>query len=281
MTTTEASNPEIGQFVTTGKFETNYHDQGSGSPVVLLHGSGPGVSAWANWRANLPGLATRVRVIAPDMVGFGYTERPDAISYNLETWIGQLEAFLDALELHRVSLVGNSFGGALSLAFATSHPDRVDRMVLMGSAGLSFPVTDGLSAVWGYQPSVENMRALLDIFAFDRSLVTDELAEVRYRASVLPGAQEAFAAMFPPPHQDGVNALAVDEDLIAALPHEVLIIHGREDQVLPLAGSLRLFDMIDRSQLHVFGRCGHWTQIEHAAAFNELVGDFLAGAPSR
>ena len=277
----ESGNPEIGQFVKTGEIETNYHDQGDGSPVVLLHGSGPGVSAWANWRANLAGLATRVRAIAPDMVGFGYTQRPAGISYGVGTWVGQLEAFLDALELPRVSLVGNSFGGALSLAFATAHPDRVDRMVLMGSAGLSFPVTEGLSAVWGYQPSIENMRALLDIFAFDRSLVTDELAEVRYRASVIPGAQEAFAAMFPPPYQDRVDALAVDEDRIAALPHEVLVIHGREDQVLPLECSRRLFDLIDRAQLHVFGRCGHWTQIEHAAAFNELVGDFLAGAPSR
>lgn len=272
----EPSNPEIGQFVGAGRFRTNYHDQGEGQPVVLLHGSGPGVSAWANWRANLGPLALRARVIAPDMVGFGYTERPEDIEYSLELWVRHLRDFLDALQLPRVSLVGNSFGGALAMAFTVAHPERVDRLVLMGSAGLSFPVTAGLSAAWGYTPSVENMRALLDIFAYSQELVTDELAEVRYEASILPGAQEAFSRMFPAPHQDGVESLAIGEDRIASLQQETLIIHGREDQVLPLECSFRLLDLIDRAQLHVFGRCGHWTQIEHAAEFNKLVGEFVS-----
>jgi 2-hydroxymuconate-semialdehyde hydrolase len=122
------------------------------------------------------------------------------------------------------------------------------------------------------------MRRLLDIFAYDRRLVNDELAELRYRASVRPGVQEAFAAMFPAPRQRWIDALASPEAAIRSLPHETLIIHGREDRVIPLSNALTLARWIHRSQLHVFGRCGHWTQIEHAERFARLVGDFLAEA---
>lgn len=271
-----ADNPEVGADIDAGGIRTNYHDAGAGKPVVLLHGSGPGVSAWVNWRLTLPALSERFRVIAPDIVGFGYTERPDAITYDLGTWMKHLVAFLDAMELERVNLVGNSFGGALTLAFATSHPERVERLVLMGSVGVTFTITEGLDAVWGYEPSIESMYQVLDIMAFDRSLVSDELAKARYRASIREGVQEAYARMFPAPRQRWVEALATPEAAIAGLEHEVLIVHGRDDRVIPVEVSHRLSTLIDRSQLHVFGRCGHWTQIEHAGSFNRLVGDFLS-----
>ena len=109
-----------------------------------------------------------------------------------------------------------------------------------------------------------------------RYTITDELAELRYRASIQPGFQESFAAMFPAPRQRWVDALASDYADIMALPHDTLIIHGRDDQVIPPDNALRLNHLISRSQLHLFGRCGHWVQIEHAARFNRLVGDFLA-----
>lgn len=270
--------PEIGRSVRTGDYLTNVHDRGAGAPVMLIHGSGPGVSAWANWRGVIPALAERFRVIAPDMVGFGFTDRPAGMVWNRAAWVAQAVALLDALELETVDLVGNSFGGAIALALAIAHPKRVRRLVLMGSVGLSFPITDGLDRVWGYEPSLVAMRGLLDIFAWDRGLVSDELAELRWRASVRPGFQESFSAMFPAPRQRWVDALASDEADIRALPHETLVIHGRDDRVIPLDVSLRLADLVERSQLHVFGRCGHWTQIEHAARFNRLVGDFFAEA---
>ena len=273
-----ADDPEIGRYVRTGDYLTNVHDRGAGAPVMLIHGSGPGVSAWANWRGVIPALAERFRVIAPDMVGFGFTDRPAGMVWNRAAWVAQAVALLDALELETVDLVGNSFGGAIALALAIAHPKRVRRLVLMGSVGLSFPITDGLDRVWGYEPSLAAMRGLLDIFAWDRGLVTDELAELRWRASVRPGFQESFSAMFPAPRQRWVDALASDEADIRALPHETLVIHGRDDRVIPLDVSLRLADLVERSQLHVFGRCGHWTQIEHAARFNRLVGDFFAEA---
>lgn len=267
--------PEIGRSVDAGGIRTNFLHAGAGEPVVLVHGSGPGVSAYANWRLTLPSLAERFEVFAPDMVGFGFTERPEGVGYTLETWVEQLVGFLDALDLPRVSVVGNSFGGAIALRLAARHPQRVHRLALMGSVGVDFPITEGLDTVWGYEPSIAAMRRCLDFFAFDRSLVSDELAEVRYRASIQPGFQESFGSMFPAPRQRWVEAMCTPEEEIAALEHEVLIVHGRDDQVIPLSTSLRLHELIDRSQMHVFGRCGHWTQIEHSARFAALLGAFL------
>lgn len=273
------SNPEIGQSIVAAGIRTNYHDSGGQcAPVLLIHGSGPGVSAWANWRLVMPALAQQARVIAPDMVGFGYTERPQGFVYSMDAWVRQAVGLLDALGIERTDLVGNSFGGGLSLALAIAHPERVRRLVLMGSAGVSFPLTEGLDAVWGYTPSVENMRAIMDYFAFDQGLMSDDLARLRFEASIRPGFQESFAAMFPAPRQRWIEALASAEADIRALPHQALVIHGREDRVIPLATSLTLSSWIQRSQLHVYGQCGHWTQIEHAARFARLVGDFLAEA---
>lgn len=150
------------------------------------------------------------------------------------------------------------------------------RLMLMGPVGVPYEITPGLDAVWGYEPSLENMRALLDIFAYSRELVNDELARTRYEASTRPGLHESYSAMFSAPRQRWVDAMASAEADIRALPHETLVIHGREDQVIPLANSLTLAQWIPNAQLHVFGHCGHWTQIEHSARFNRLVGDFLA-----
>ena len=277
--TDTAPNPELAHTIDAAGIRTNYHDSGgTGAPVLLIHGSGPGVSAWANWRLVMPALAQQARVIAPDMVGFGYTERPQGFVYNMDAWVRQAVGLLDALGIERTDLVGNSFGGALSLALAIAHPERVRRLVLMGSAGVSFPLTEGLDAVWGYTPSVENMRAIMDYFAFDQGLMSDDLARLRFEASIRPGFQESFAAMFPAPRQRWIEALASAEADIRALPHQALVIHGREDRVIPLSTSLTLSSWIQRSQLHVYGQCGHWTQIEHAARFARLVGDFLAEA---
>jgi len=268
-------NPEVARSIVAAGIRTNYHDLGSGFPVLMLHGSGPGVSAWANWRLVMPSLAERARVIAPDMAGFGYTERRPDLRYDMDTWVAQAVGMLDALGIERADLVGNSFGGGLALQVAIRHPHRIRRLVLMGSVGVRFDITPALDAVWGYTPSIETMRGLLDLFAYDRSLANDELAKLRYEASIRPGFQESFSAMFPAPRQRWVDAMASNVDDIKALPHETLVIHGREDKVIPLDTSLTLAQWIPNAQLHVYGKCGHWTQIEHAARFARLVGDFL------
>jgi 2-hydroxymuconate-semialdehyde hydrolase len=278
LTPSPAAGPslEAGLRIRAAGIDTHYHEAGSGHPLLLIHGSGPGVSAWANWRLNLPVLADSARVIAPDMVGFGYTERPEGIAYTMDTWIGHAIGLLDALGIEQTDLLGNSFGGALALQLAIRHPDRVRRLILMGACATSFALTPGLDATWGYEPSIENMRGLLDIFAFDRGLVTDDLARLRYEASIQPGFQESYGSMFPAPRQRWIEAMSSREADIRALPHQTLLIHGRDDRVIPLEVSLKLSQWISWSELHVFGRCGHWTQIEHRAAFNRLVGDFIA-----
>lgn len=273
-----ATSPEIGRSILTAGLRTNFHDQGAGFPLLMLHGSGPGVSAWANWRLVIPELAKVARVIAPDMAGFGFSERPAGYAYTMENWVAQAVGLLDALDIQRADLVGNSFGGALALAMTIRHPERVRRLVLMGSVGVPFEITPGLDAVWGYTPSFENMRSIMDLFAWDRTLVNDELARLRFEASIRPGFQESFAAMFPAPRQRWVDAMASPEAAIRAIPHETLVIHGRDDRIIPLANSLTLAQWIARAQLHVFGRCGHWTQIEHAGRFARLVSDFLREA---
>ncbi|MFI0400485.1 MAG: alpha/beta fold hydrolase [Thiolinea sp.] len=272
------TNPEIANSISAAGIQTNYHDVGQGEPVLLIHGSGPGVSAWANWRLSLPALSQHFRVIAPDMAGFGFSERPADYQYSMENWVAQAVGLLDALNIPKASVVGNSFGGALALALAICHPERVNKLVLMGSVGVPFKITEGLDRVWGYQPSLEAMKGLLDIFAYNRALVTDELAELRYQASIRPGFQESFAAMFPAPRQRWVDAMSSPLADIRALAHHTLIIHGRDDQVIPLQNAYDLVDLIEHSELHVFGQCGHWTQIEHAQSFNRLVAEFLQQA---
>ncbi len=271
-------NPEIAKSIQTGKFKTNYHDHGEGEPIFLIHGSGPGVTAWANWRLVIPELAKEFRVVAPDMAGFGYTERLPDDDYNMENWVNHAISLMDELGIERTNLVGNSFGGALVLALAIKHPERVKKLLLMGSVGVHFDITPGLDAVWGYEPSINNMRSLLDIFAFNRNLVSDELAELRYQASIRPGFQESFSAMFPAPRQQWVEAMMSSEAEIKKITHETLIVHGREDEVIPISTSHKLFELIEHSQLHLFGQCGHWTQIEHTERFNRLVRDFFQNA---
>lgn len=273
-----STSPEIGKTLNAAGWKTNLHDQGDGFPVMLIHGSGPGVTAWANWRLTIPELAKHRRVIAPDMLGFGFSERPADQHYSKERWIEHAIGVMDALRFEQVDLVGNSFGGGLALALAIKHPCRVRRLVLMGSVGVSFPLTPGLDAVWGYEPSLDNMKQLLNIFAFDRSRVTDELAELRYRASIQPGFQESFAAMFPAPRQRWIEMLASSQGEIAKLQKQTLILHGHEDQVIPVAASKTLFELMPNAQLHVFKKCGHWTQIEHADRFTQLVNNFLQEA---
>ncbi len=272
------TSPEIGLSINAGGIATNYHDRGEGAPVVLLHGSGPGVSAWANWRLVIPHLAENFRTIAPDIVGFGFTERPEGISYDMDTWLKHALDFLDSMEIEQAHVVGNSFGGSLSIALAIHAPERVSRLVLMGSVGLEFELTEGLDFTWGYTPSLENMRKLLDLFAYDRSLVNDELAQLRYEAGMRPGVQESYAAMFPAPRQEGIRKICSQAADVKNIEHETLIIHGRDDLIIPVSCSEDLFRCIKNSQLHIFGNCGHWTQIEHNQRFNKLVTDFLLEA---
>jgi pimeloyl-ACP methyl ester carboxylesterase len=224
----------------------------------------------------MPALARDARVLALDLVGYGASERPGDVRYSLRTWTDHVWSFLDALGLEQVALVGNSLGGRLALQMAEDDSSRLRRMVLMGSPGVGMTVTEGLKALRGYQPSPENMRALLTgYFAVDTSIITDDLVRIRYEASAAPGAHEAYRLMFFDPRHAGGD-LGITEDQVRAVRVPTLLVHGREDKVVPPEVSWTMVNLLPDADLHVFARCGHWTQIERAAEFNSLVGGFLS-----
>jgi pimeloyl-ACP methyl ester carboxylesterase len=263
------------QTIEAGGLTTAYLQAGSGDPVVMLHGSGPGVSATANWQYTIPVLAEKFHVLAPDIVGFGGTERPADIVYSLRTWTDHVWAFLDAHSIEKTAIVGNSLGGRIALQMATDRPDRISRMVLMGSPGVGMTPTDGLAALRAYEPSHDAMGALLrNYFAVNPALITDELVAIRYEASIADGAHEAYRAMFFDPRHKG-SELGITEDEVRTITTPTLLVHGREDSVVPLSVSVTMLGQLPNADLHVFSHCGHWTQIERADEFSALVCDFL------
>ncbi|PKP90700.1 MAG: 2-hydroxy-6-oxo-2,4-heptadienoate hydrolase [Alphaproteobacteria bacterium HGW-Alphaproteobacteria-14] len=267
--------PEIAKSLVVAGSLTNYHDLGEGAPILLIHGSGPGVTAWANWRLTMPDLAKQFRVIAPDMFGFGYSSSKGRIE-DKRIWVDQVASLLDGLGIDKVSMVGNSFGGGIALAFMIAYPDRVERVVLMGPAGLAFPITPALNQVWGYEPSLEEMRKSLQYLVWDHSRLTEDLVQSRYEASIRPGAHEPYHATFGGADRlRNIAMLASREEDIAALPHETLLLHGLSDQVIPLESTVRLASLLPSADLHVFGECGHWVQIERMASFNRMVTEFF------
>ena len=279
MSTSTSSSLEQGLHVDARGISTHYHDLGDGAPILFLHGSGPGVSAWANWQHALPVLGRQARVVAPDIVGFGHTERPADVRYSLRTWTDHVWGFLDALGLDRVSVVGNSLGGRIALQMAQDDESRLDRLVLMGSPGVGMTLTDGLKALRAYEPSPDAMRDLLrGYFAVDPSLISDELVQIRYEASAAPGAHEAYRLMFFHPDHAG-SELAISVEQVRAVTRPTLLVHGREDQIVPVDVALTMLGLLPDADLHVFARCGHWTQIERSRDFNEVVAQFL-GLPA-
>ena len=268
---------EEGKYIDVKGINTHYHEDGQGEALLLIHGSGPGVSAWANWRLVFPILSKQYHLYAPDVVGFGYSDRPEGIQYGIDVWAEHMINFLEAVNEKKVSIIGNSFGGAIALHIAKRRPDLINKLILMGSMGVDHPIAYGLDAVWGYQPSPENMKNLIKLFAYDQSMAENgDLVEMRYQSSIQEGFQESFSAMFPEPRQRHVDAMALSPEKLNEIQFPVLLIHGREDQVIPLAEtSFKLVQLLPDAQLHVFPQCGHWVQIEKTKEFAGQVIEFL------
>jgi 2-hydroxymuconate-semialdehyde hydrolase len=159
---------------------------------------------------------------------------------------------------------------------ATDRPDRIIKIVLMGAPGVGMTLTDGLAALRGYEPSHDAMRDLLrNYFAVDPAMISDELVESRYAASIADGAYEAYRTMFFDPRHAGSD-LGITGDEVRAITTPTLLVHGREDKVVPVQVSVTMLGLLPNADLHVFSACGHWTQIEHADEFSALVADYLA-----
>jgi 2-hydroxy-6-oxonona-2,4-dienedioate hydrolase len=189
MTTTQLliGEESTSAFVETDDFRLHYHDVGTGHPILLLHGAGPGATAWSNFGRNIPELAESNRVLALDLPGWGRSSTPTADTRRnlVEAAIG----LLDALQIEKAAFVGNSMGGMMSIAAAVRYPDRVSHLVAMGTpcpgpnyfqpAGL----TEGLRILFeGYRETTpENLKRLVQVMCFDQSLATDELSALRAR----------------------------------------------------------------------------------------------------
>lgn len=252
--------------------------------VLFIHGSGPGANGWANWQFALPALGERFDCIAPDLVGFGKSAHPypppQGARAWLELWLHQLLSLLDELGVRSAHVVGNSLGGAIALHLLARAPEKFRKAVLMGPIGVRFPIPHQLDRVWGFyeEPTLERLTTIFSWFVYDPARVGGDLeaiARQRFDAALAPPVARSFAAMFPAPRQRHVDDLAVAEETLSRIDHPVLLMHGRDDVVVPLETSLTLLRRLPRAQLHVFGRCSHWIQIEHRDAFNEQVAWFL------
>lgn len=264
----------------------HYHEAGvgNGPTIVLLHGGGPGASSWSNFSRNIPVLAQDFHVIAVDQPGYGKSDKPTEHPQYFAHSASALKDLLDTLGItDRVHLLGNSLGGGTSVRFALDYPDRAGKLVLMGPGGLSTNLfapdpTEGvrLLSKFTYEPTRENIEAFLRIMVFDQSLVTDELIDERFAVAGTPESLAAMKAM-------GKSFAGADFEKgmlwrdAYKLRQPVLLIWGREDRVNPLDGALVALKQIPRAQLHVFGGCGHWAQLEKFAEFNRLATDFLNG----
>ena len=281
-----------GRYTEAGGMRLHYHEAGpddgqrGATPVVMLHGGGPGASAWSNFGPNLPVFAERFRTLLVDQPGFGKSGRPPVTGSYFTFSANALAALLTGLGIERVHLIGNSLGGGTAVRFALEYPERAGRLVLMGPGGLSLNLfapdpTEGVKRLMEFSappgPSREKLEAFLRTLVFDQRLVTDELIDERFAAASDPDALAAMAAMgasfLSPAHAE--EAFLWREAY--RLRQRVLLVWGREDRVNPLDGALVALKTIRRCQLHVFGGCGHWAQLEKFDEFNRLVISFLEG----
>jgi 2-hydroxymuconate-semialdehyde hydrolase len=247
--------------------------EGSGPPVLLLHGSGPGTTASA-WAPLIAALAPHHRVIAPDLLGFGSSPKPEPGRSLRAAWTAQVLDLVDSLGIDSFAVVGNSAGGAIALSLACARPSAVSRVVAVGSMGHPMPLPAGLDELWSYGPPSEAAaRALTELISYDPAAATPEAIATRLTAT---RAQPWYPDLFPAPRQRWVDDLALTREELSAIGVPVLLVHGAQDRIVPLRDSfLGLLDALPDVRGHVFGRCGHASPIEHTHEFNRLLMTFL------
>ena len=261
--------------------QLHYNIAGEGAEtVVMLHGSGPGASGWANFNRNIEPLANAgYRVILMDCPGWSKSDPIVCTGSRSDLNARALKGLLDGLGLDKVHIIGNSMGGHSAVAFALANPARVGKLVLMGggtggpSQFVPMP-TEGIKLLQGLyrEPTIENLKKMMAVFVFDSSSLTEELFQARLdnmlaRRDHLDNFVKSLAAnpkQFPDfgPRLGEVTAPA-------------LVIWGRDDRFVPMDVGLRLIWGMPNAELHIFNRCGHWAQWEHADKFNRMVLDFL------
>lgn len=261
-----------------------YHDVGDGVPVVFLHGSGPGVTGWANFGNNvdhLPGI----RSIVVDQPGFGASGRDEVYEDNyLNISARAVVGLLDELGLEQVGIVGNSMGGDVAVTVTLDHPERISRMLLNGPGGTGVPIlgpspSEGIARLMDFymDPTRERIVAWLKTMVFDQRLLTDELIESRFTAATSPGAvknlQDAYATFYNP-------ALTGDVPLwgrVHNIRQPTIICWGRDDRVAPVEGGLLPARRMPKCDLRIYSRCGHWVQVERKKDFERACVEHFVG----
>lgn len=239
------------------------------------------MSALSNWEHLLPVLADEFYCIAPDVLGFGDSEHPDpeptgGMPEYTELRARSMVALLDAFDVGKAHFVGNSMGGMISLRVAQLAPGRIDRLILMGSGGAPIPPTEDLmKLITFYQDaSVEAMADLLPRFVYDEGLFAGKLVEIaedRYAKAKLPEVRRSHLATFNPE----VSPVSYSQEELSRIPHETLVIHGRDDRMIPAKAGYYMAEHLPNAELHVLPHAGHWIQIERADRFASLARDFL------
>ncbi len=263
-----------------------FAESGSGTPVVLLHGGGPGASGVSNYSRNIEALAQRFRVIVPDLPGYGRStktlDQSDPFGYLAD----MIRGLLDELGIETAHLVGNSYGGAAALRLALDTPDRVDRLVLMGPGGIGTTrglPTAGLTSLLSYYggdgPSREKLATFIRTYlVYEGDSVPDDLIDLRYEASIDP---EVVAN---PPLRRPSGPLALRtlwrmdltrDSRLKSLQTPTLVLWGRDDKVNKPAGGPMLLNAMPNAELVMTSHTGHWLQWERAELFNDLVSGFL------
>ena len=279
---TEASTSKFVR-IQDGELDLNihYNDCGAGAQtVVMLHGSGPGASGWANFNRNIEPLVNAgFRVVLLDCPGWSKSDSIVCTGSRSDLNARVLKGLVDALELDRVHILGNSMGGHSAVAFALANPERVGKLVLMGGGtGGASPFTpmptEGIKLLQGLyrEPTIENLKKMMNVFVFDTSDLTEELFQARLdnmlnRRDHLENFVKSLAAN-PKQFPDFSPRLA-------EIKAQTLVIWGSNDRFVPMDTGLRLLAGLPNAELHVFNRCGHWAQWEHADKFNRMVLDFL------
>jgi 4,5:9,10-diseco-3-hydroxy-5,9,17-trioxoandrosta-1(10),2-diene-4-oate hydrolase len=272
-----------------GDITLHYHEAGeateigAGLPLVMLHGGGPGASAWSNFGSALPRFASQFRTLLVDQPGFGASDKPAIEGHFFTFAADKLALLLDELGIEKIHLLGNSLGGGTATRFALKYPKRVGRLILMGPGGVSQNLfapdpTEGIKALFAFsgEPTRERLRAFISTMVVNQALVTDELVEERFAAATAPGAREAMASM----GASFWNPDTMEEGMLwreaYKIRHHTLLTWGREDRVNPLDGGLLALKTIPKASLHVFPNCGHWAQIEAADEFFSVSSGFLS-----
>lgn len=268
----------------TSAGDLRYYDVGNGPVVLFLHGSGPGVTGWRNFRGVLPAFAERFRCLILEFPGFGVSD--DWGGHPMVTAQGTVIPFLDALGIERVDIVGNSMGGGVGVNTAIHATDRVGRLVTIGGIGtnvFSPGPSEGIRLLQEFteDPTRQRLIDWLNSMVYDQTLVTEELIEERWALATDPETLTAARRMYGKAALSAMmNAMAAsDAPLPWARMHKVaaptLLTWGRDDRVSPLDMALIPMRTIPNAELHVFPNCGHWAMIEAKAAFESTVLAFL------